>query len=88
MATQPAARLTEEAYLAIDRAAEYKCEFVDGEIYAMSGGSYRHSDIAGAINAEFRLKLKGRKPTKIDGVDPKLEFILGQTFEQRVINPF
>ena len=61
MATQPAARLSEEDYLALDRAAEYKSEFVEGEMYAMSGGSYRHSDLAGAINAEFRLKLKGRK---------------------------
>ena len=61
MATQPVSGLTEEDYLALDRAAEYKSEFIDGEMYAKSGGSYRHSDLAGAINAEFRFQLKGRK---------------------------
>ena len=46
MATQPTIRLTEQDYLTIDRAAEHKSEYVDGEMYAMSGGSLRHSRLA------------------------------------------
>jgi hypothetical protein len=31
VASNPASKLTEEQYLAIERAAEFKSEFVDGE---------------------------------------------------------
>jgi hypothetical protein len=30
-------KLTEEEYLALERAAEFKSEFIDGEVFAMSG---------------------------------------------------
>ena len=43
MATQP---LTARDYLALDRAADFKSEFVDGIMYAMAGGSIRHSLLA------------------------------------------
>ena len=39
MASQPVTRMTEEEYLRIERAATYKSEFVDGEMFAMSGGN-------------------------------------------------
>jgi hypothetical protein len=42
MASNPVSKLTEEQYLAIERAAEFKSEFLDGVMYAMSGGSPRH----------------------------------------------
>ena len=61
MATEPVPRLTEEDYLALDRAANYKSEFVDGEMYAMSGGTLRHANLAFSIGAELWLQLKGRK---------------------------
>ena len=35
--------MTAEEYLALDRAAEVRSEFLDGEMVAMSGGSLRHS---------------------------------------------
>jgi Putative restriction endonuclease len=37
--------MTAEEYLALDRAAEFRSEFLDGEIIAMSGGSPRHSGL-------------------------------------------
>ena len=43
MASSPVSKITEEQYLAIERAAEFKSEFLDGVMYAMSGGSLRHS---------------------------------------------
>jgi len=43
VASNAITKLTEEQYLAIDRAAEIRSEFLDGEMIAMSGGSMRHS---------------------------------------------
>jgi hypothetical protein len=49
--------LTEEQYLAIERAAEFKSEFLDGVMYAMSGGSMRHSYLAVNLIAELSAML-------------------------------
>ena len=51
MTTMPAVlpRYTPEEYLALERAAEYKSEYIDGHIYAMSGGTKRHSLIKVAL---------------------------------------
>jgi Uma2 family endonuclease len=43
MATLPTSSLTEDQYLAIERAAETKSEFHDGQMFAMSGGTMNHS---------------------------------------------
>src|SRR5437870_8707171 len=51
-------RLTEAEYLEIERAAEFKSEFFDGEMFAMAGGTPQHSLIAINIAAEFRHRLK------------------------------
>jgi Uma2 family endonuclease len=53
MTTSPDLRLTAEDYLRIERAAEWKSEYIDGEIFAMSGGSPRHSQIAMNIGREL-----------------------------------
>lgn len=53
-------RLTEEEYLCLDRAADYKSEFFDGEMFAMAGGSPMHSLIAANLIRELGTKLKGR----------------------------
>lgn len=49
-----------EEYLAIERAAEYKNEYVNGEIFAMTGASRKHNLIAGNIYGELRQQLKGK----------------------------
>src|SRR5450631_4334752 len=61
MASLPTPRITEEEYLRLDRAAETKSEFVDGEMFAMAGGSLDHSILAGKWFVELSLKLRGRK---------------------------
>lgn len=53
-------QLTETEYLAIERAAEFKSEFFDGETFAMAGGSPMHSLIATNLASEVRTHLKGR----------------------------
>ena len=60
MATQPRPSLTAQEYLALDRAAEFKSEFVDGIMYAMAGGSIRHSLLAAQLIADLTAQLRGR----------------------------
>ncbi len=55
-----APRLSEAEYLAIERAALFKSEFLDGEMFAMAGGSPMHSLIAANLIRELGTKLKGR----------------------------
>lgn len=59
--SQPAKTyITPEEYLALERQAEYKSEYYDGEIFAMTGASRKHNLIALNIGAELRNQLKGR----------------------------
>jgi Uma2 family endonuclease len=60
---QPVKRYTPQEYYALERAAEYKSEYYKGEIFAMSGGTARHSLISANIAGEARQRLKG-KPCK------------------------
>jgi|SRR5437016_2563699 len=53
-------RLTEAEYLEIERAAEVKSEFFEGEIFAMAGGTPQHSLIATNLVGEFRNRLKDK----------------------------
>ena len=53
-------RLTEQEYLAVERAAPFKSEFFGGEMFAMAGGSPMHSLIAANLIRELGTKLKGR----------------------------
>jgi Uma2 family endonuclease len=45
MATEPHQRLSIQEYLALERQAEGKHEYLDGEMFAMSGASRRHNRI-------------------------------------------
>ncbi|HMF57805.1 MAG TPA: Uma2 family endonuclease [Pyrinomonadaceae bacterium] len=60
MASQPKTFLTPEEYLTLERKAEYKSEYIAGEVYAMVGASRRHNLIAGNIFGELREQLKKR----------------------------
>jgi|SRR5579883_1971371 len=46
MSAPPKTRLTPEEYNELERQSEYKSEYYDGEIFAMSGASLKHNDIA------------------------------------------
>ncbi len=50
---------TPEEYLELERKSEYRSEYLDGQIYAMSGGTPRHSLITTNISGEIRSRLKG-----------------------------
>ncbi len=58
MATTVANFVTPEEYLERERQAETKSEYLNGKIFAMSGGSADHSLIAVNLAAEFRQALR------------------------------
>ncbi|MDI6793593.1 MAG: Uma2 family endonuclease [bacterium] len=52
--------ISPEEYLAIERNAEHKSEYFDGEIFAMAGAGKRHNLIVTNIVRELSLQMKGR----------------------------
>jgi Uma2 family endonuclease len=60
MATHSIPQVTEEEYLRLERAAEYRSEFVDGQILAMAGGGLRHSQLAANWTIELGFQIRGR----------------------------
>jgi Uma2 family endonuclease len=60
MSAQAQPRLTPEQYLDAERAAEFRHEYYNGHIYAMSGGSYQHAQIIGGLVRELGNALKKR----------------------------
>jgi Uma2 family endonuclease len=50
MSTLPRPRLSPEEYLDIERKAEFKSEYYNGEMFAMSGGSRYHDRIASQLS--------------------------------------
>jgi Uma2 family endonuclease len=56
--------VTPEEYLAYERAAEYKNEYFDGEVVAMTGASRKHNLIAGNVFAALKDHLRG-KPCEV-----------------------
>jgi Uma2 family endonuclease len=60
MSTQLDNHLTPEEYLAQERLAEYKSEYFNGMVYAMSGASLNHNKIVANVIAELVQQLRGR----------------------------
>lgn len=58
MSTHPRTHLTEEQYLEIERKAETKSEYLNGEMFAMSGASLAHIRIVGNVMFALRQQLK------------------------------
>ena len=52
--------ITPEAYLASERRAKYKSEYIHGEIFAMSGASLAHTLITLDIATELNIQLRGK----------------------------
>jgi Uma2 family endonuclease len=63
--------VSEQEYLAFERASEERHEYADGEIFAMSGGTWEHSLIASNITGELRAAL-GDRPCTAHGSDMRI----------------
>lgn len=61
MFTQPKTFLTPEEYLTIERKAERKSEYWNGQMFAVAGASGAHTDIQSNLVFRLRLQLQGGK---------------------------
>ena len=59
MSAVPRRKLTAAEYLVIERAAEFKSEFYDGEMFAMAGASREHVSVNDALVGELYARLRG-----------------------------
>jgi len=64
-------KFSEEDYLAFERASEERHEYADGEIFAMSGGTFEHSLIASNISRELGISLLERR-CSVHGSDMRI----------------
>lgn len=71
MAAIPNKRWTAEEYLAFERASDEKHEFIDGEIYLMSGGSENHAVIILNTGTTFNIQLR-KRPCKAYVIDMRV----------------
>ncbi len=60
MSAIPKTYFTEEEYLALERATEYRSEYYRGEIFAMAGASNEHNLIVNNLNFHLFTHLRGR----------------------------
>jgi len=72
MASLPIKRYTPEEYLALERAAEFKSEYISGEIIAMAGTTREHSLISGNIIRHVGNQLDGT-PCETHGSDFRVQ---------------
>jgi Uma2 family endonuclease len=64
--------ISPEEYLQIERAAQVKSEYFDGEMFVMSGASRQHNRIAVSLTAIVRNQLQG-KPCEPFGSDTRVK---------------
>lgn len=86
MASDPRPRISPEEYLALERQAETKSEYLDGEIFAMTGASRRHNRIACNLVVALvaqpqggcrdpRPPLSRRIRPRVAGPDPRRDYL-------------
>jgi Uma2 family endonuclease len=61
MSTHSGSTLTPEQYLAIERAAEIRHEFMDGAMFAKSGGTMNHALVVSNVLFQLMSQLRGGK---------------------------
>jgi Uma2 family endonuclease len=71
VASKPDRWISPEEYLEAERKAEYKSEYLDGQVFAMSGASRRHNLIVGKIIGGLFGQLRGR-PCEVYPSDMRL----------------
>ncbi|MFL6466252.1 MAG: Uma2 family endonuclease [Bryobacteraceae bacterium] len=71
MASQPKRFLTAQEYLTLERQAEYKSEYMDGEVFAMSGVRENHALLVINLTRELSNMLR-RGPCRVYGSDMRV----------------
>jgi Uma2 family endonuclease len=79
MAIQPDYYLPPEEYLAIERKAEFKSEYLDGVMYAMAGATERHNVVVANLIISIGVQLRGR-PCRVYPSDLKVRVLNSKRF--------
>src|ERR1700757_5307277 len=79
MSSQVEPQYTVAEYLALERKAEYKSEYFDGEIIAMTGASEKHNLIVTNVIGELRQGLKER-PCRVYPSDMRVKIPRTRTY--------
>jgi Uma2 family endonuclease len=66
--------MTEEEYLAFERAGTCKHEYFNGEIYALTGGTESHNLLAGNAHAALHAQLR-RRPCRVYNSDQRIKIM-------------
>jgi Uma2 family endonuclease len=72
MSSEVKVHYTPEEYLALERQAEYKSEYFNGEIFAMTGASRKHNLAAGNVFASLHGQLR-KRPCEIYPSDMRVK---------------
>lgn len=64
VSAQAIPRLTAEQYRELERSAETKHEFFEGQVYSMAGGTYAHAQLIGNLTGELYQAL-GDRPCRV-----------------------
>jgi len=64
--------ISPQEYLRLERQSEYKSEYVNGQIFAMTGASRKHNLITTSISSSLHTQLKGR-PWEVYAVDMRVK---------------
>lgn len=79
MSTQPKTFLTPEQYLEIERKAEFKSEYFNGEMFAMAGAREAHNLIVANAVGELRQQFRSR-PCRVYPSDMRVRVKPGGLF--------
>src|SRR5260221_3915864 len=71
MSAQPLPRMSPEQYLEMERAAEFRSEYFEGQVYAMAGGTYPHATIILNVGVQLHQALRQR-PCTVTPIDVRL----------------
>ena len=77
--TEPTSYVSPEEYLRLEREAEFKHEYFQGEIRAMAGAGYAHNLICANLTGEIGSQLRG-KGCSVVGSDQRLQIMSGSAF--------
>lgn len=77
--TAPAGYVSPADYLRLERAAEFRHEYFQGEIRAMAGASFAHNRICANLLIELGIHLRGKACTPV-GSDQRLQILSGSAY--------
>lgn len=72
MASVAKSLYTPEEYLALEREAEYRSEYISGHIYALAGAGPAHNIITSNLNGELRDQFK-KGPCRVFATDMRVK---------------